>query len=511
MPNQPAARSAPPLYLGAIVALLAAGIGLRAWGLLFEPLDLWADEAWWATLLDTWQFGDLGIRPVGYMWLCRELLAFGSPERMLRLPSWLAGAAALVFIWKSGELSYRSRATVLFVLLLAVFHPKLIAFAKEFKPYSVDVFVFSALTFWALACLRRGRPSAGFLAAAVIAVPFCYPVVFLYPAIACAFAGERLAVLRRFTPAQWMIALLAAVAVLLFLHLFLLEALQVAQNRSFWGGKYDVFPIDTSLVGGAAWYVRKTWALLCQPGALEGFHPAVASLSGVAAVGGIAALIAARRWRELALLCGPLAAASVANLLGYWPYGAFRANLFLIPGAILQVGHGVDRLTSGSRARFATYALFIAVLLAAVAIDPRSYGTKLSTHWTAAPQLTEALDEIDRRFRESPGTRSNVILADWHAWRPAAYYLRDYPLLQDHVRLVRGPLADTARLEAQIEAEFARARSEGRATRLWIVITQLQPHRAIASSARVVEFSDYRREFESQDRDYHPILFELRF
>jgi hypothetical protein len=406
---------------------------------------------------------------------------------------------------------FRSRVAVLFVLLLAVVHPNLVVFAKEFKPYSVEVFVYSALTFWALLCLRRGRASAGFLAASVVAIPFCYPVVFLYPAIALAFAGERLAGLRQFTMGRRMAALLVAVSVLLLLHLFLFEFLEAGPSRWLWGTKYGVFPIDTGFFGGLTWYAQKTWSLMSLPGALEGMPAYTRPLFGIAYAGGVAVMLAARRQRELALLCAPLVAAALANLLGYWPYGAFRANLFLIPGALLVIGQGLDWLAAERRARFVAHALLVGVLVAAVSVDPASYHTKLSKHWAAAPQLTQVLEEIDRRRRRGPDTLTNVILADWHSWRPISYYLRDYPGLRDHSRLVRGPLGDTASLESQVAQEFKRARRELRSTRLWIVVTRLQPHGAIRSSKLVNELAVYQREFASRDLDYHPVLIELRF
>jgi hypothetical protein len=505
----PATRAARNLYLFAVVVLIVVGAAVRAWGVLYDPLDLWADEAWWAALLESRSLGDLGFRPVGYMWICRQLAELGSAEVMLRLPSLVAGVGALFFIWRSGELGYRGRAAALFVLLLAVFHPKLIVFAKEFKPYSVEIFIYAALTCWAMACLRRGRATAAFVTASAIAIPFCYPVVFLYPGFALAFAGEKLAAVRRWSMRRRVYAALLVIPALLLLHAFMFERLGAAQSRWFWGSKYDVFPIDTGVLDGIGWYARKTWDLLSLPGA-QGAIPALAgALFALACIGGLIALARQKRNRELALLGSPLVVVALANILGYWPYGAFRANLFLLPGLLLIGGHALDWMAGQARLRIASSVLVAAAFVAVCMVDPRSYGSKSIAHWAPSPQLTAVLDEIERRRRAGPGETIDVILADWHSWRPIQYYLRDYPDLRANARLVRGPLADAAELERQIAGEVEASESVPRPTRLWLVITRLEPHRAVESARQVRELTVHRREFPTRDEHYHPVLLEL--
>jgi hypothetical protein len=505
---------APPVsarlwYLSAVFVLLAAGCWIRGWGLFPVPLEFWADEAWWATLLQTGEYAHFGFRPAGYMWLCRELLELGSPELWLRLPSVLAGCAALVCLYKCAEWSTRSRAAVLFVLLLAIFHPKLVALAKEFKPYSVEVFVFAALTAWTLYCLRQGRGRSGLILATLLAIPFCYPVVFLYPGIALALAGERLAILRRLSPRQWVYGALVVLPLVVLFHFQLFERLGAGPNRLLWGDKYDVFPLDTGLLSGVTWYVGKSWSLVTLPGALDAMPHAVLPLFGVAYVAGIGILVAARRWRELGLLATPLVAVTAANLLGYWPYGAFRANLFLIPGILLVIAQSVDWLATRERFRWVAYGAIACVLAVAVASGSGPYRTKRSVHWAASPQLTDVLADIDRRRRESSEDWSDLILADWHSWRPILFYLPRKPELRE-VRLVPGPVADLATLELRLNAEVGDAVRESRATRIWLVVTRLDAHAAILESATVARHAHYCREFSPDDRNYHPVLVELR-
>lgn len=509
MPDQAATRAGSRLYVAAIVALIAAGIAVRCVGVLVEPLDLWADEAWWAQLLESRDLTKLGFRPVGYMWISRHLLHLGDPAVTLRLISLAAGVGALYCILRSAELLFSTRIAVIFVVLVAAFHPNLIAFAKEFKPFSLEVFIFSGLTWGSLAALRNGRTTAGFRGAVAAALPFCYPVVFLYPALALAFFGERLADLRRLGWPRLLAGALIAGLVLLLLHIHASEWLDAARQRRFWGDKYGLFPMDTDLLGGLDWYGEKTWTLLQRPGALDAMPPYASHLFALAAVGGAVSLWVARRLHELALLVVPLLAVAVANLLGYWPYGAFRANIFLLPGTLLLIGLAVDWLAVRRYPRLLAFAAVAGVLAAILAVDPASYRTKRMAHWAPSPQLTEVLDDIDRRRAGDPGADANVILADWHSWRPISFYLRQYPELRDSSRLVRGPLADAMRLEAMVMTEVGRAARERRTTRLWIVVTRLNPHRAILDSAFVRRYAVHRGEFAQYDRDYHPILIEL--
>lgn len=496
--------------MAAVLALLAAGFFVRGWGVLPVALDFWADEAWWASLLQSGEFARFGFRPVGYMWMSRELLGLGHPELMLRLPSLLAGCATLICLWKSAELTCRTRAAVLFVVIVAAFHPKLIVFSKEFKPYAVEAFVYSALTLWTLLCLRHRRGRIGLAAAALVTLPFCYPVVFLYPGIALALFGERLQALKRFSTRQWVYVTLAVVPTAIWIHLHLYERLEGGATRQLWGAKYDVFPLDRGLLDGIAWYGSKTWALLALPGGLDGMPAWALSLFGTGYVAGVATLVAGGRLRELALLVTPLVAAAAANLLGYWPYGAFRANLFLVPGALLTTALAVDWVASRRPGRWAAYGSLAAILWVGVAAWPEAYRTKRSIDWAAATQMTDVLARIDERWRESPTTWSNVIVADWHAWRPTLFYLPRFPGLARDVRLVRGPVADAVSLETQLIREIDRAIRERRPTRVWLVIAKLDAHDGILSSSTIRRHAAFRREFMTGDHDYHPVLVELR-
>src|SRR5690606_2722857 len=131
----------------------------------------------------------------------------------------------------------------------------------------------------------------------------------------------------------WIFAFAAGIACLAMSGSFMNE------RKLFWGAKYGVFPLDLSVVETLVWYGRQTRLLMTQPAALHGFDPAVQCylrhIFFAAYVLGVAALVHRRRYAELGLLVSLLAFSLLANALGYWPYGDFRTNLFLLPAALL--------------------------------------------------------------------------------------------------------------------------------------------------------------------------------
>lgn len=523
------ALSAPRLlFFAALAALFVAGAAARSWGVLVGTLDFWADEAWWAVNLVEQPISLLSIRPVGYFWLCQQLNRLGNPELFLRLPSYLAGVGVLACVAASAALLYRSRLVVLFVLFVAAMHPTLLVFAKEFKPYSFEAFVHSGLILWAMICWRRGRSSVAFWVAAGIALPFCYNVVFLYPALLLALVpGLRRwlkipeiwnyinsSVERRFLAG---FALTAGVACLLIVGSYSFNS-----HKLFWGAKYDVFALDEGILGTLIWYAGKTWKLVTMPGSMHGVLPAAQTYVQAgffaAYMLGVAALVRRRRYADLVLLCGPVVLVAFANVIGYWPYGAFRTNLFLIPGALLVSGVGLDVLTSTHGARVAVWAGMFVVVVLSIPASPDYFRWKWISHGAPSPQITEVLDELLIRHGNGDRLARNVIIADWHSWRTLDYYLLHnakgstaYLAIRESAELVKGPLNAVPELQRLIEQERRRAVESGLATRVWVVVTKLDSFAGFRESRVVEQYGAYQKDFSTHDETYHPQLTELRF
>lgn len=508
----PVERYATPV---ALVALLLAGALFRSWGVVLGPtLDLWSDEARWATRLMYWTGLDFGIRPFAYMWTAQALDVFDNREFALRLPSYLASLATMVCVWAAARRLGSGRPFALLAVFCVAFHPELITFAKEFKPYSLEAFVHVALTLAALVAVQRQRFGPAFWFGAAIALPFCYNVVFLYPWLALAASAGRIRA-RTLAVGVGVLVLAALVA-----HPFVFDALGAGEQRAYWGEKYGVFPVGLGPFETVAWYAAQSWSVFTWPAALHGIDalaPAARAAFGIAYLGGVVALIAGRRWVTLGLLCGPLLSVAVANALGYWPYGAFRTNLFLIPGAALVAATGLQWVSMLRGARPLVLAGTVFVAIALWPTEPGYHRVKHYRDGAPAPQLTEALDGILQRRGVGALGDVEFIIADRHSWRPIHYYLyvdpagiRRYAALRADAELVCCNKYDEVDvMRAQLAAARDHAREEGVDVRVWLVVTKLSAFEAVLSDPLVRPFRVDEAAYATHEPDYHPVLTEL--
>lgn len=515
------------LFLLTLAGLLVAGVLFRSWGVVTGTLDFWADEAWWAVIVAEEPLLEPSIRPMAYMWLSALLSNWGPPEVMLRLPSYLGGIGVLACVCASAFLLFKTRAAVLFVVFLAVLHPKLIVYAKEFKPYSFEVFIHSSLLLWALVCWQRRRSSVAFWIASFMALPFCYNIVFLYPGLLLALAPRALEwtgmpALGRYAARNLDRRLLGALVVVVVVACLATSGLFDNPRKIFWGEKYGVFPVGLSIVESLFWYARETWQLVTQPGGLRAVDPTsqgfIRSMLFVAYLLGIANLVRTRRLALLALLASPLACMAAANVVGFWPYGDFRTNLFMIPYVLLVTGLGLDALATHPRVRMVTWAAMLSLVFVLSPRDFDHFRWKWMRDGAPSPQLTEVLDDVlARRQLDGPAVR-NVIVADWHSWRVIDYYLRYHPEAsrthtetRDSTKLVRGPLNAMPVLEDLLQEEYRQAVENREPTRVWVIVTKLDQFRGLGATPLVRQFGVYTNEFATQDPVYHPQLIELRF
>lgn len=344
-----AADASTRLYWLSVGLVFLLGVLFRSVRYFHDLIALWGDEAVWASRLIEQPVLAPSFRPLGFMLVSRALAElFGADERALRLPAYLASLASLWLFFALAVAWLRERWTRVLLLGVAAFHPMLIDFAREFKPYSVELAVHLFLLVRYVRHEQTGarRDLYWVLGSALGSVVFAYNTIFAFPALfgvlgTAALRGKRWHELRAILiTAATILAVLGALALVVF------TAIPKGEDDSqFWGKKYGVFYIPNPTQSHAAWIFSKALEMTQLPGVGRLFWELPSWLSGTAgtsfssverfswtllAVVGVVALVRARRVDRLLLLGAPLLTMLAFNLAGRWPWGAFRVNLFAL-------------------------------------------------------------------------------------------------------------------------------------------------------------------------------------
>lgn len=429
-------------YRVLVVACLVAGVVLRTRGYLFASRPFWVDEAAWAVRLVKWDLLAPSIRPVGFMALVRGLVAcFGERDVVLRLVPFVAGVGAtLVAVPLASELLPARAGRLLFIGAMAL-HPVAIDYSKEFKPYSVSLFVHVLCMFFAVRYLRRERTSAlaGGIVTGALGVWFAQDVIFALPGFYLATGAAAWRRARRSELRLLALGAAGTVTMIVLLYFCFWRAVDVgpgARDTVFWGTKYDVFHEAGSGEGLLHWVARKYLELAAFPAARREVWlkdgvlraPVAAWLSlAYAAVwvllhgAGAVLLVRERRRAAFTLLFAPIITLLAFNLLGLWPFAVFRTNLFLLAYACLIAAFGVGLLRPLSEQEAAP--LLLAVVLPLVAFERDWHAHK---RWAGESGFFEVTHELLRREGRFHGQSDALVLDHW-ACTVFRYYLRFNP------------------------------------------------------------------------------------
>jgi hypothetical protein len=335
------------LYVAAASVLLLVGVVLRVLG-YFDRIEFWGDEAGWALQITVG--APATIRPVGYVWISKWLIDLHNTEPVVRSLSFVSGILSLPVFLGMCRQAGLSRPVTLFGLFILAAHPAAVDLTKEFKPYSLELFLHLLLLWLAFVASRMHR--AGTLVAlclaAAIAPLFSWSIVVVYPGLfltlaACALRGRRLSAL--------LVASGGAMATLGMLLAIYLARLRGGElTAAYWGAKYDVFYLGSGLGGQLRWLLGKTYDVASFPAKLKTFwlDRSVGEVFEVLVVAwclvGAIAVLAGRRWPRAGLWLSPWVVTIALNLAGWWPYGTFRTNLFLLAYSLPLALVGLDVL-----------------------------------------------------------------------------------------------------------------------------------------------------------------------
>lgn len=419
----------------AMVVCVAFGVGLRARGILFEPIPFWNDEASWAVKTVTLPLGGHLIRPIGFMALSKLAAAlFGLTETALRLLPWCAGVfSTLALPWIARRLYGSLGAQLLFVAAIA-FHPAAIDLSKEFKPYSVSLALHLGLLALGLRYVESGRRLVPLLATAVLGGLFAQDVVFAYPGLFLV-AGLQAYRQRKQRELVAIVASAALILAMLVAQYFLIWHRLSHSDSDYWGEKYNVFHITDDSY--ASWWLsryskmadipgmrRDFWELDWVPrGMRDPLYTVDSLIWSVLHVAGLFIIAVRKQWQHALLLVLPLATITLFNIVGFWPLGAFRTNLFVIAYIVAIAAKALD--TRPWRASvLAVVPTFVLVALPLFFFERQWHADKrVFTYSSTFPRVLRELIRLHDRI----GQKREPLLIDDGACKVWRYYVEYHP------------------------------------------------------------------------------------
>jgi hypothetical protein len=488
--------------------VFVVGLWLRSERYWLQPISFWLDEAEWSVRLLSKPLLAQAIRPLGFLWLTRTLATlFGPYEQVLRFLPYVAGAITPLLAYVCARLMFQREFTRLLMVLLFALHPLLVAFSKEFKPYSVEllchlVVLSTTLSQWRASSPRGPRLWLALLAP-LLAFPFAYNILFVYPAVFALLLYKSVRARDRLGCALVMASgAVIALLVLLMQWRVWSGVNPEAYGPEYWGRKYDVFLLDnrqsnTGAQPAAAtdWLSHKALALLAgpaasppiwqQPGGVSALVRELRALYPLAWLGATAAgtvLLWRRDKQLLGLLLTPLFVITLLNALGRWPLGFFRVNLFTLvyttPLGLMALDGLLCQTSEGWRSRAKAWALAALILLPRLSFAAPVAAVKESFPWMAHSELRHALKLLSQR--QHPGGRREVLIADYYTNNTLPYYTRWHPSYKQQPSLQQFRM-DRALTLPQFRDKVTKARAP-----VWVLVSRepdIKPIRAILSSA----------------------------
>jgi hypothetical protein len=440
-------------YRVGIVLALWIGVVLRVSGHYFDQSALWQDEASWARRLVERSVLDMPIRPLAFMWLAQQLATlFGPSEFWLRFLPNTASIVALGFMPYIATQLLKSRLSRFLLVFVWAIQPALIDYAKEFKPYSFEVLVHLVPLLLYLKYRQTSRLGYlwVFLGCLPFLFPFAYNIAFAYPGLLSWGLYEAYRQ-RNLRGAAFAIGCGAACLALVgaIFSVMTLNRVASSKNEKYWGGKYDVYYTqDQADVGWtrSAWMSSKYSDMASLPGlrrevwdapkiAGETLPKLVAQGDRLLWLGlhlaGLAYLLLRRR-ELFVLLFLPFLLLIAANVLGKWPIGAFRTNLFLCAYLLPIAALGFDWIATHSvRARIAGGAVIASLTI----VPTLAFGfdfRETKSFWGARNHEATAImrtlkEQRDQALRADPKLPKELLLLDCHTRSPIDYYLEVHP------------------------------------------------------------------------------------
>jgi len=333
-----------PLLL-ALFVLLGAWARVTAAG---SSASLWFDEAWRIinllnadSLLRQAVSPPNIIDPPAFSLAIALLAKLHNTELVLRLSAIIPGVLAILLAWLAGRRLFTCRWTALLAAFLVAFTPWATIFAKELKPYSLGLLVHLLALVTILDWRRKptARSTLGLAALMLLLLFFSPNIIFAFPGAAILLLARSPGGRGRRPAGPALIAVAAMLGGSILYYVFLLRGAIVSGSLNNLARYWHVhFCPGNTIPEMAAWFFQRYLALFEKIGfsdyaILEGAGRFLAVAYPLMALAGAASVLQRDRRRFLLFCCLfvlPLLVMVPFNLLGLWPFGPLRMNLFLV-------------------------------------------------------------------------------------------------------------------------------------------------------------------------------------
>jgi hypothetical protein len=342
-------------YWLTFIALLVIAFIFRIQGLYNGHLSFWYDEFYWANALHDGTMFTAPIRPFGFTCLTWMIVNVHSSEFTFRLIPHISSVAQLIVLFLLlREVGLGRKWGALIVLAFAATQPSLITFGKEFKTYMSSAFLHLLLFYWTICYVNRPKDKnlwRVFIGITSFSL-FSVSIAFILPVSVLVCLHSSYTNGRKKHSIQIIVTAVLGITIILLQYFLLWRQAASAESGQYWGAKYDVFHMADNNLSLLQWLWAKF--IFSVQGSLDAPRPFTAnfiewwlfSLAPYAYFLGLVSLIWRRKFYVLALLISPLMVNVIFTLLGHWPLGPFRTNIFwvayiLIPAA-LAFEHAIE-------------------------------------------------------------------------------------------------------------------------------------------------------------------------
>ena len=420
-----------------IIAVLLIFIGILLRTVQYSSgRSLWLDEAMLALNIVNRTYAEL-IKPLdyhqgaplGYLYLQKSaIVIFGKTDFVLRLISFVAGAASLFLVYHLSQRVVSQKAGLIALGFFSILTP-LVYYASEVKPYASDVAITLLLLLVALRYLgdRSPRNIIMLAFAGLVALAMSYPAIFMMAGIGVCLLFDS--ILEKKIHTFLSMILILSIWLSFFLLLYFISYKLLAADHALvkpYASSFMPIPPWSDL----SWYFRSFNKIIENPLALTTNKLVKNLVTGLILVGIYSQF--RRDKNTVILFIVPILFVLIASGMEKYPFEG-RFVLFLVPLFLLLMGEGIDCIYRAVDRYSSIVAMALTVaLLVVIAAEP----IKNALYTFYNPYMREHIKPVLAHISENKRDTDNVYV--YYSALPAfKYYAPQYGLERNYTMGVK--------------------------------------------------------------------------